>query len=98
MLHGQSLSFCTVLQEISNLYKSSEVTWCDKGEIKGIPKCILQTDLQNKDLQAKAQGTVKAAVLEGDPDMEGLVALSVYDSKPTYFMSTVMEGIEWDVN
>ena len=54
--------------------------------------------MQNKDLQCAARGTGKAAILQGDPNIDGLVALSIYDSKPTYFLSTVMESIMWDTN
>ena len=66
--------------------------------MKGIPLIVKQNEVKKKGDLEKVRHSVKAAVLKGDPDMEGLVALSIYDSKPTYFMSTVMEGIEWDVN
>ena len=43
------------------------------------------------------KGTVKAAVLEGVPDMEHnkLVAVSIYDTKPVHFLSTCCTEIKW---
>ena len=41
------------------------------------------------------RGTVKAAVLEGDLDCTNLVALSVYDSKPVYYLSMVYSKLRW---
>ena len=90
-----SALFCKRSQNSANQVKLHGVT---RGELKGIPKYILQTELQNKDLQCAARGTVKAAILQGDPNIDGLVALSIYDSKPAYFLSTVMESIMWDTN
>ena len=43
------------------------------------------------------RGTVKAAVLEGDPSCPQLVATSVYDAKPVHFLSMVSTSIEWIV-
>ena len=90
-----SALFCKRSQNSDNAVKLHGVT---RGELRGIPKCIVQTELQNKDLQCAVRGTVKAAVLLGDPDINGLVAWSIYDSKLTYFLSTVMESIKWDIN
>ncbi len=33
---------------------------------RGLPKCIIQDEVTNKNLQAEVRGTTKAAVLEGD--------------------------------
>ena len=53
----------------------------------GIPACVLQDEVKSpKDLLA-VRGTVKAAVLMGDPDCLNLVATSVYDTKPVHFLS-----------
>jgi hypothetical protein len=43
------------------------------------------------------RGTVKAAVLLGDPHCPALLATSVYDTKPVHFLSTVCENIKWMV-
>ena len=43
----------------------------------------------------RVQGTVKAAVLEGDGEISGLVAVSYYDQKPVHFLSTICETIKW---
>ena len=38
---------------------------------------------------------MKAAVLEGDPKIPNLVAVSYYDQKPVQFLSTICESIKW---
>ena len=38
---------------------------------------------------------MKAAVLEGDPVIPNLVAVSYYDSKPVHFLSTICQSIKW---
>ena len=38
---------------------------------------------------------MKAAVLEGDPKIPNLVAVSYYDHKPVHFLSTICESIKW---
>ena len=40
-------------------------------------------------------GTVKAAVLEGDPKCPNLVASSVYDAKPVHYLSMVSGEVKW---
>ena len=57
----------------------------------------MQQELQNKNEQDKVKGTVRAAVLTGDPDCPTLLAVSVYDSKPVYFLTMVAEKIFWKV-
>ena len=39
------------------------------------------------------KGTVKVAVLEEDCDAENIIAMSYYDSKPIYFLSTVLKNV-----
>jgi hypothetical protein len=55
---------------------------------RGLPKCVIQEEVENKNLQAKVRGTTKAAVLEGDSECPDIVAFSVYDIKPVNFLST----------
>ena len=38
---------------------------------------------------------MKAAVLEGDPKIPNLVAVSYYDQKQVQFLSTICESIKW---
>ena len=63
--------------------------------MKGVPKRIIQKEVQNEKLQVEMRGTIKATVLTGDPEVKGLVAISIYDSKPTNFLSTVVDRIVW---
>ena len=66
---------------------------CKAG--RGIPKCIVQDDENNPLAQRAAQGTVKAAVLEGDPGCPNIITSSVYDTKPVHYLSMVSESIQW---
>ena len=38
---------------------------------------------------------MKAAVLDRDPDVPNLVAVSYYDQEPVHFLSTTCESIHW---
>ena len=38
---------------------------------------------------------MKAAVLQGDPEVPDLLAVSYYDQKPVHFLSTICQKIEW---
>ena len=38
---------------------------------------------------------MKAAVLDGDEEVPGLLAISYYDQKPIHFLSTICEKIKW---
>ena len=40
---------------------------------------------------------MKAAVLRGDTQCPGLVAVSVYDTKPVHFLSMACDSIKWVV-
>ena len=50
----------------------------------------------SKIAHAKAWWTLKVATLKGDPSIPGIVALSLYDSKPFYFMSNACEVVKWN--
>jgi hypothetical protein len=43
----------------------------------------------------KDRGTIKAAVLEGDPACPSIICMSYYDAKDVYFMSTAATEITW---
>ena len=45
----------------------------------------------------EVKNTVKVAVLEGDNACKDLVAISYYESKPVYFLSTVVNDIKWEM-
>jgi len=72
-----SALFCKRAQNSKNKVNTHGVC---RGELKGIPKWILQKEVQNEMLQPQLRGAVKAAVLDGDPDIKDLVAISIYDS------------------
>ena len=61
----------------------------------GIPKCVIQTEFPNSQIADEHQNAVKAAVLEGDSIIKDLVAISLYDSQPVYFLSSVILYVKW---
>ena len=61
----------------------------------GLPSCVLQEEKKTPNEIRAVRGTVKAAVLDGDPDVPNLVAVSYYDQKPVHFLSTICESIHW---
>jgi hypothetical protein len=63
--------------------------------MRGLPSCVLQEEKSNKKDQMRVRGTVKAAILKGDPDCPDLVATSVYDTKPVHFLSMSCSSIRW---
>lgn len=67
---------------------------CRKGG-RGFPEAVLQTEVNGREEQIRARGTVKAAVLEGDNSCPNLVAVSVYDTKPVHFLSMSCKSIQW---
>ncbi len=62
---------------------------------RGFPSCAKQDEKSTAREEAAVRGTVKAAVLKGDQGCPGLVAASVYDTKPVHFLSMSCESIEW---
>lgn len=67
-----------------------------RREGKGIPSCVRQYDVQDENALDSVRNTLKVAVLEGDKIVKDLVAISYYDSKPVYFLSTVVSEVKWD--
>ena len=61
----------------------------------GLPKCVVQEEVKNVNDIQSVRGTVKAAVLQGDPEVPDLLAVSYYDQKPVHFLSTICQKIKW---
>ena len=38
---------------------------------------------------------MKVEDLDGDPDIKQMITISYYDSKPIYFLSTVVRNVDW---
>ena len=62
---------------------------------RGVPLSVVQEEVIKPADQLKVRGTTKAAVLEGDIECPNLVAVSVYDTKPVHFLTTIVEEIQW---
>ena len=64
---------------------------------RGIPDCVFQREEIKRVDQHKVRGTVKAAVVMGDPGCPNLIASSVYDTKPVHYLSMVTTELKWVV-
>ena len=64
---------------------------------KGIPMCVHQYEVSDEKNLDEQRNTIKVAVLEGDPLIKDLVAISYYDTKPVYFLSSVIDDVKWIV-
>ena len=54
---------------------------------RGIPSITLQEPKLRKKEVLEARRTLKVAELKNEPSLKGLVALSLYDTKPFYFLT-----------
>ena len=75
-----------------NKIKIHSITRTDN---RRFPKHVLQLELKNIRLFDKKGNTENVAVLEGDISIEYLVAISLYDSRPIYFLSNVIPDATW---
>ena len=66
-----------------------------RSEGRGIPQCFKQKEKTTKVGIARVRGTVKVAKLKDDSSMPSLIAVSIYDVKPFYFLSNQCEKLEW---
>jgi len=64
-------------------------------KLKGIPLIVKQDGVGKKKELEKARHTVKAAVLKGDEVAKDLVSISLYDTKPVYFLTSACGEINW---
>ena len=62
---------------------------------RGIPPSVFQEEVKNRSKQISVRGTVKAAIIMGDPMCTHLLATSVYDTKPVHYLSMASPKIEW---
>ena len=66
-----------------------------RPSLRGIPPAIKQEEVKRKgDLEA-VRHTVKAAVLKGDSVCKDLLAVSIYDTKPVYFLTSATSQLYW---
>ena len=62
---------------------------------RGFPSMTIQEEVKTPAEKEKVRGTVKGAILSGDPEVPDLVAISVYDTKPVNFLSMCCETVQW---
>ena len=89
-----SASFCRAAYNHPKKVLTSGVA--RKGS-RGVPESVVQVEVTSRSAQIGVRGTVKAAVLEGDPGCPHLLASSVYDAKPVHYLSMMSTNIEWIV-
>ena len=63
-----------------------------RSDKRGLPKMVKQTKLSSEKAIAKVKGTV---LVSSHKTVKPLVAVSLYDSKPVYFLSTVDAAITY---
>ena len=80
--------------ESKNKVKIHGVT---RNHLKSIPLIVEQAEVANESAALTEKGTVKVVVLKGDPTCTDLVAILYYDSKPIYFLSTVLQNVKWNM-
>jgi len=93
---------------LDNLFMSAKLAWgayTGKNQVmihgvvrktgRGVPGCVLQETRKNPNEAALVRGTIKAAVLEGDPKCPNVCVLSFYDNKDVYIMSTSCTEMKW---
>ena len=51
--------------------------------------------MKNEQEALAFKGTVKVTVSQNDPDIKDLVVISYYDSKPFYFLTTILKNVMW---
>ena len=59
-------------------------------------ECLLQKEEKDKTEKAKARWPLKVAHLKNDSNVPGMAALSLYGSKPFYFISNTCDRIKWE--
>ena len=75
--------------------KKAKIHGVTRREGKGVPKIIRQFEANDEKQLEMVRHTIKVAVLEGDAAIDDLVAISYYDSKLIYFLSTVVPDVSW---
>ena len=85
-----SAKFCKDAYDHPNKIKLHGITRkCGKG----LPKSVLQEEVQNRVEQEKVQGTVLASEFVGDLSCASLLVVSVYDTKSVRFLMMVADKI-----
>ena len=93
---------------MDNLYMSAKLcrsSWRCKQKVmiygvarsdkRGVPKCVEQKTYSKREDVEKARGTLKVAHLKGYSNIDGLIAILLYDTKPFYMLSNASEKVEW---
>ena len=91
-----------------NLYLSArfaKAAWTHDNKVRilgptrksgcGLPQCVIQEEVKSTEDLRAVRGMVKAAVLDGNEEVPGLLAISYDDQKPVHFLSMICEKIKW---
>ena len=87
-----SAKFCRLAYSMEQKVMVHGVT---RPSLRGIPPAIKQDEVKKKKELASVRHTVKAAVLKGDEVCKDLVSISLYDTKPVYFLTNACGELNW---
>ena len=87
-----SAKFCRIAYSMDQKVMVHGVT---RPSLRGIPSLIKQEEVKRKKDLELVRHTVKAAKLEGDTICKDLVSISLYDTKPVYFLTNSCAEIKW---
>ena len=94
-VYVQLTNFILFFRLASKLKQNVMCYGVTRSDGRGIPQCIKQKEETTKNGIARVRGTVKVAHLKGDPSIPSMIAVSIYDVKPFYFLSNQCEKLEW---
>ena len=66
-----------------------------REKVIGVHGCLYEKKETTNLAVAEAKWTLKVSTLKGDAAITGIIALSLYESKPFYFMSNACEEVKW---
>ena len=87
-----SAKFCRLAYSMDQKVMVHGVT---RPTLRGIPPAIKQNEVSKKKDLERVRHTVKAAVLKGDEVLKDLVSVSLYDTKPVYFLTSATPDLKW---
>ena len=64
---------------------------------RGVPASAFQEEIANRSEQMKVRGTVKFAILKGDPSCPNMLVGSVHDSKPVHMVTMITDAVRWTI-
>ena len=86
-----SAKFCRLAIQMDQRVMVHGIT---RANGRGVPSLVKQQEVTKKGELEAVRNTVKAARLKGDTVCKDLIFISIYDTKPVYFLSNACEEIK----